>query len=164
MARQLVDSTSKKNLAVTIVDLLRPRRKGGGFPLCHAQAVAAGRYLFLIPSLPVIELEFSRTDIAMPHSTHIGAAAAIQGLNGWAAVDGRDAIQKTFLFADFNAAFGFMTQVALLAEKMDHHPEWSNVYNRVVVLLTTHDANGVTDLDLRLAQFMERVASAAVKN
>ncbi|MFJ2990324.1 4a-hydroxytetrahydrobiopterin dehydratase [Collimonas sp. NPDC087041] len=100
----------------------------------------------------------------MPHSTHIGAAAAIQGLNGWTAVDGRDAIQKTFLFADFNAAFGFMTQVALLAEKMDHHPEWSNVYNRVVVLLTTHDANGVTDLDLRLAQFMERVASAAVKN
>ncbi|AMO99461.1 putative pterin-4-alpha-carbinolamine dehydratase [Collimonas arenae] len=100
----------------------------------------------------------------MPHSTHIGAAAAIQSLNGWAAVDGRDAIQKTFLFADFNAAFGFMTQVALLAEKMDHHPEWSNVYNRVVVLLTTHDANGVTDLDLRLAQFMERVAGAAVKN
>lgn len=100
----------------------------------------------------------------MPSSTHIGAAAAIEGLNGWAAVDGRDAIQKTFLFADFNAAFGFMTQAALLAEKMDHHPEWSNVYNRVVVLLTTHDANGVTDLDVRLAQFMDRHAAAAVKN
>ncbi|WP_395826628.1 4a-hydroxytetrahydrobiopterin dehydratase [Collimonas sp.] len=100
----------------------------------------------------------------MSHSAHIGAAAAIQGLDGWVAVDGRDAIQKTFLFADFNAAFGFMAQVALLAEKMDHHPEWSNVYNRVVVLLTTHDANGVTDRDVRLAQFMERLANAVVKN
>ncbi|MEO6920695.1 MAG: 4a-hydroxytetrahydrobiopterin dehydratase [Collimonas sp.] len=99
----------------------------------------------------------------MPHSTHIGAAAAIQGLPGWTAVEGRDAIQKTFLFADFNAAFGFMTRVALLADKMDHHPEWSNVYNRVVVLLTTHDANGVTDLDVRLATFMDG-AGAAVKN
>jgi 4a-hydroxytetrahydrobiopterin dehydratase len=100
----------------------------------------------------------------MPSSTHIGAAAALQSLATWTAADGRDAIQKTFRFADFNAAFGFMTQVALLAEKMDHHPEWSNVYNRVEVLLTTHDANGVTDLDLRLAQFMDRHAAAAVKN
>nr|WP_256381761.1 4a-hydroxytetrahydrobiopterin dehydratase [Collimonas sp. OK307] len=109
-------------------------------------------------------MEFSRTDTSMPSSTHIGAAAAIQGLTTWTAVDGRDAIQKTFKFADFNAAFGFMTQVALLAEKMDHHPEWSNVYNRVVVVLTTHDKNGVTDLDVRLAQFMDRHADAAVKN
>jgi len=93
----------------------------------------------------------------------IGAAAALQNLPGWIAVDDRDAIQKTFLFADFNAAFGFMTQVALLAEKMDHHPEWSNVYNRVVVVLTTHDANGVTDLDVRLAQFMDRAAEAGSK-
>jgi 4a-hydroxytetrahydrobiopterin dehydratase len=100
----------------------------------------------------------------MPHSTHIGASAAIQSLTTWTTVEGRDAIQKTFLFADFNAAFGFMTRVALLAEKMDHHPEWSNVYNRVVVLLTTHDANGVTDLDLRLAQFMDSSAAAAVKH
>nr|WP_268907125.1 4a-hydroxytetrahydrobiopterin dehydratase [Collimonas silvisoli] len=109
-------------------------------------------------------MKFSRTDTSMPSSTHIGAAAALQSLPSWTAVDGRDAIQKTFKFADFNAAFGFMTQVALLAEKMDHHPEWSNVYNRVEVVLTTHDANGVTDLDVRLATFMERHASAAVKN
>ncbi|WP_369823879.1 4a-hydroxytetrahydrobiopterin dehydratase [Collimonas sp. OK242] len=111
-----------------------------------------------------MELKFSRTDTSMPSSTHIGAAAAIQSLTTWTAVDGRDAIQKTFKFADFNAAFGFMTQVALLAEKMDHHPEWSNVYNRVAVVLTTHDANGVTDLDVHLAQFMDRHAGAAVKN
>ena len=100
----------------------------------------------------------------MPSSTYIGAAAALQNLPSWAAVDGRDAIHKTFKFADFNAAFGFMTQVALLAEKMDHHPEWSNVYNRVEVVLTTHDANGVTDLDVRLATFMDRHAAVTVKN
>lgn len=100
----------------------------------------------------------------MPHSTHIGAAAALQTLTTWTAAAGRDAIEKTFKFADFNAAFGFMTRVALLAEKMDHHPEWSNVYNRVSVLLTTHDANGVTDLDLRLAQFMDSSAGAAAKH
>lgn len=109
-------------------------------------------------------IEFSQPDTAMPPFTHIGAAAAMQHLTGWATVDGRDAIQKNFLFADFNAAFGFMTKVALLAEKMDHHPEWSNVYNRVIVLLTTHDANGVTDLDVRLAQFMDGIANAPVKN
>lgn len=99
----------------------------------------------------------------MTRPSHIGAVAALQNLPGWSAVDERDAIQKTFLFTDFNAAFGFMTQVALLAEKMDHHPEWSNVYNRVVVLLTTHDANGVTELDVRLAQFMDRAAEAGSK-
>ena len=88
--------------------------------------------------------------------------SALARLKGWTEVNGRDAITKKFVFADFNQAFGFMTRAALVAEKMDHHPEWSNVYNRVEVLLTTHDANGVTDLDLRLAQFMDR--HAAVKN
>ncbi len=100
----------------------------------------------------------------MSQSTNIGAATTMQSLNGWAAVDGRDAIQKIFLFANFNAASGFMTQVALLAKKMDHHSEWSNVYNHVVVLLTTHNANSVIDLDLCLAQFMERLADAGIKN
>jgi 4a-hydroxytetrahydrobiopterin dehydratase len=79
-------------------------------------------------------------------------------LSGWAAADGRDAIVKTFKFADFNQAFGFMTRVALLAEKLDHHPEWFNVYNRVEVLLATHDADGVTELDLTLAKFMDAAA------
>ncbi|MGS0743899.1 4a-hydroxytetrahydrobiopterin dehydratase [Glaciimonas sp. GG7] len=100
----------------------------------------------------------------MTHSSLIGVVAALQKLPGWIAVDGRDAIEKTFLFSDFNAAFGFMTQVALLAEKLDHHPEWSNVYNRVVVLLTTHDAHGVTELDVKLAQFMDQVAATHSKN
>ncbi|PUA18474.1 4a-hydroxytetrahydrobiopterin dehydratase [Glaciimonas sp. PCH181] len=95
----------------------------------------------------------------MPRPTLIGASAALQTLSGWTAADDRDAIEKTFLFADFNAAFGFMTRVALFAEKLDHHPEWSNVYNRVIVLLTTHDANGVTELDVRMAQFMDRTSA-----
>ena len=88
----------------------------------------------------------------------IGAAAAIGQLTGWQEVQGRDAISKTFRFKDFNAAFGFMTHVALEAEKRDHHPEWFNVYNRVEVVLTTHDADGVSTLDVGLAQFMDGLA------
>ncbi len=90
----------------------------------------------------------------------IGASAALVGLEGWTAVDGRDAIQKTFRFKDFNAAFGFMTRVALAAEKADHHPEWFNVYNRVDVVLTTHDADGVSERDVAMAQFMDAAAEA----
>lgn len=93
-------------------------------------------------------------------ATKIGAAAALEKLTGWSAVEGdRDAIEKTFKFADFKTAFGFMTSSALKAEQMDHHPEWFNVYNRVEVTLTTHDADGVTELDMELAGFMDAVAS-----
>jgi 4a-hydroxytetrahydrobiopterin dehydratase len=90
--------------------------------------------------------------------TRIGATSAVAQLKGWAPAEGRDAIVKTFSFPDFNAAFGFMTRVALLADKLDHHPEWSNVYNRVEVLLATHDADGVTALDVQLASFMDEIA------
>lgn len=82
-------------------------------------------------------------------------AAALRGLPAWRQVDGRDAITRTCNFADFNQAFGFMTRVALLAEKMDRHPEWSNVYRTVTVTLTTHDAGGVTDRDLTLARAID---------
>jgi 4a-hydroxytetrahydrobiopterin dehydratase len=88
----------------------------------------------------------------------IGAAAALTRLPGWQSVPARDAIEKRYVFADFNAAFAFMTRVALYAEKHDHHPEWSNVYNRVSVLLTTHDAGGVTERDVSLALFMDQSA------
>ena len=91
----------------------------------------------------------------MTRPSKIGAAAALSQLTGWQGVEGRDAISKTFRFEDFNAAFGFMTRVALEAEKRDHHPEWFNVYNRVEVVLTTHDADGVSALDVALAQFMD---------
>jgi 4a-hydroxytetrahydrobiopterin dehydratase len=84
---------------------------------------------------------------------------ALAKLAGWADVDGRDAIAKTFTFKDFNQAFGFMTRAALVAEKMDHHPEWSNVYKTVVVTLSTHDAGGVTELDVKLAEAMDRIAA-----
>lgn len=84
-------------------------------------------------------------------------ASAIAGLDGWQAVEGRDAIHKEFRFADFNAAFGFMTRVALMAERMDHHPEWFNVYNRVAITLSTHDAGGVSERDVALARFIDSI-------
>jgi 4a-hydroxytetrahydrobiopterin dehydratase len=83
---------------------------------------------------------------------------ALGGLAGWTGTSGRDAIGKTFTFKDFNQAFGFMTRVALVAEKMDHHPEWRNVYRTVEVVLSTHDAGGVTALDLELARSMNEIA------
>jgi 4a-hydroxytetrahydrobiopterin dehydratase len=89
----------------------------------------------------------------------IGAEAALARLDGWHAAEGRDAIIKEYRFKDFNAAFGFMSRVALHAEKADHHPEWSNVYNRVEVTLSTHDSGGVTDKDVALAHFMDEAAA-----
>ncbi len=88
----------------------------------------------------------------------IGAARAeaIAGLAGWREVKGRDAIAKTFRFKSFNQAWGFMSRVALKAERMNHHPEWTNVYNKVEVTLATHDAGGLTELDIELARFMDR--------
>ena len=83
---------------------------------------------------------------------------ALRKLGGWSEVAGRDAITRKFVFKDFNAAFGFMTRAALVAEKMDHHPEWFNVYKTVEVTLATHDAGGVTELDVKLAQAMDRIA------
>ena len=85
---------------------------------------------------------------------------ALSKLSGWSEVAGRDAISRKFVFMDFNAAFGFMTRAALIAEKMDHHPEWFNVYKTVDVTLSTHDAGGVTELDIKLAIEMDRLAGA----
>jgi len=97
----------------------------------------------------------------MTRPARIGAAAAVGDLPAWRPVEGgRDAIARTFKFADFNAAFGFMARVALKAEQLDHHPEWFNVYNRVEVILATHDADGVTTLDVELAKFMDAAAVA----
>lgn len=87
----------------------------------------------------------------------IGADKALARLPGWQALAGRDAIARRFTFADFNAAFGFMARVALKADQMDHHPEWTNIYNRVDVVLTTHEANGVTEKDVQLAAFMDGI-------
>jgi len=85
--------------------------------------------------------------------------SALARLKGWSEVSGRDAIAKKFVFKDFNQAFGFMARAALIAEKMDHHPEWSNVYKTVEVTLSTHDAGGLTELDVKLAEAMDKVAA-----
>ena len=94
----------------------------------------------------------------MTRPARIGAAAALEALPLWKAADGRDAIVRTLRFRDFAQAFGFMARIALVAEKMDHHPEWSNVYNRVEILLATHDADGVTELDVTLAKAIDAAA------
>ena len=79
----------------------------------------------------------------------------LKSLEGWQPVEGRNAIEKSFKFKDFNEAFSFMSRIALAAEKMDHHPEWFNVYNRVDIVLTTHDAGGVSERDIKMAKMIE---------
>jgi 4a-hydroxytetrahydrobiopterin dehydratase len=86
--------------------------------------------------------------------------SALAKLSGWSEAKDRDAISKKFVFADFNAAFGFMTRAALVAEKLDHHPEWFNVYKTVEVTLSTHDAGGLTELDVKLAEAMNKLAAS----
>ena len=88
----------------------------------------------------------------MTRPTKIGVEAALAKLQGWTRAPGdREAIARTYRFADFNIAFAFMTRVAIMAEKADHHPEWSNVYNRVEIALTTHDADGLSRRDVAMA-------------
>ena len=84
---------------------------------------------------------------------------ALENLTGWGEAKDGKAIRKVFEFKDFKQAFGFMSQAALKAEQMDHHPEWSNVYNKVDVTLSTHDAGGVTELDIQLATFMDDIVN-----
>jgi 4a-hydroxytetrahydrobiopterin dehydratase len=97
----------------------------------------------------------------MSRTARIGAQEALRSLPSWAAApSGRDAITRTYRFPDFAAAFAFMTRVAITAEKLDHHPEWFNVYNRIDVTLATHDAEGVTELDVKLATTMDAAAKA----
>jgi len=85
---------------------------------------------------------------------------ALAELKEWRELEGRDAITRKFVFKDFNQAFGFMARVALVAEKMDHHPEWSNVYKTVDIVLSTHDAGGITEKDIALARAMDGFARA----
>jgi len=95
----------------------------------------------------------------MPQKLDDAARKGLAGkLPGWRLAEGRDAIQRTFKFKDFSEAFGFMARAALVAEKMDHHPEWTNVWNRVDVTLSTHSAGGLTELDVKLAEAMDEIA------
>lgn len=88
-------------------------------------------------------------------------AKALGELKGWTKVRGRDAIEKTYTFKDFNEAFGWMARMALAAEKADHHPEWFNVYKTVIVQLTTHEAGGVSERDIAMAKLMDKLAGKA---
>ncbi|MCZ4305455.1 4a-hydroxytetrahydrobiopterin dehydratase [Zoogloeaceae bacterium G21618-S1] len=83
----------------------------------------------------------------------------LAGLDGWQLNTDKTAISRSFRFRDFNAAFGFMSQIALMAERLDHHPDWSNVYNRVDVTLSTHDAGGLSDKDMVMARFINDLAT-----
>jgi 4a-hydroxytetrahydrobiopterin dehydratase len=83
---------------------------------------------------------------------------AVAELRGWAEVEDRDAIRKTYHFGNFSEAWAFMSRVALLAEKMDHHPEWFNVYNRVEIVLATHDVEGLSERDIKLAHAIDEIA------
>lgn len=90
----------------------------------------------------------------------VGAArhTALQTLHGWSEVEDRDAIRKSYHFSDFSEAWGFLSRIALAAEKMDHHPEIFNVYNRVEIILSTHDVDGLSERDVRLAQVIDELA------
>jgi 4a-hydroxytetrahydrobiopterin dehydratase len=103
-----------------------------------------------------------RGDERMTKLEGVARKAALAALADWHEVSGRDAIARKFIFRDFNQAFGFMTRVALVAEKMDHHPEWFNVYKTVEVTLSTHDAGGLTEKDLALARAMNSLAAEIV--
>ncbi len=96
--------------------------------------------------------------MAIAKLTDTERAGLAARLPGWTPIEGRDAIFRSFRFADFNAAFGFMSRVALLAEKQDHHPEWFNVWNRVDITLSTHDAGGLSQRDIALAEAIDMVA------
>lgn len=86
-------------------------------------------------------------------------ATKLASLSDWQVVKDRDAIQRKLQFADFNEAFGFMTRVAIKAQEMDHHPEWFNVYNKVEITLSTHEANGLTERDIKLASFIDSITA-----
>jgi 4a-hydroxytetrahydrobiopterin dehydratase len=94
----------------------------------------------------------------MPRPEKAPVEQVLARLQGWSQVEGREAISRSYRFKDFSEAFGFMSRAALAAEKLDHHPEWFNVYNRVDVILATHDAGGVTELDEKLARIMDELA------
>ena len=100
----------------------------------------------------------------MPRLTESERQELLSALDGWSLVEGRDAIHKRFVFDGFNAAFAWMTRVALVAEQLNHHPEWFNVYNKVDVTLSTHDAGGLTRRDVELAQRMDQMAAGLMRS
>jgi 4a-hydroxytetrahydrobiopterin dehydratase len=138
--------------------------RGGAFVdlIAGIAPTEAARQKLLDDNLRRLYATKSAPNRTEPHMAQKLDAAARSGLAArlpdWQLASGRDAIQRTFKFKDFSEAFGFMARAALVAEKMDHHPEWSNVWNRVEVTLSTHSAGGLTDLDVKLAAAMDKIA------
>jgi 4a-hydroxytetrahydrobiopterin dehydratase len=138
-------------------------RQVDSMPPVFSQMSPSVRQALQRRSDPVVMLEYglnpAATEASMREKLTGGPRKAALGkLAGWSEVAGRDAITRKFTFQDFNEAFGFMTRAALIAEKLDHHPEWFNVYKTVEVTLSTHDAGGLTELDVKLAEAMNRLA------
>ncbi len=133
------------------------------YSFCHSQNKSQGPRIrpVLLTAARNFNLQFRMSEPPQKRTklNDDDRAAHIEPLksSGWALVEGRDAMKKTFMFKDFNEAFGFMTRVALLADKMDHHPEWFNVYNKVEVTLSTHDCGGLSLKDVKMANFMEQL-------
>ncbi len=127
----------------------------------RSSRVCQGGPAFVV--FPVLQQTTLQIEPIMTPLSQDARQPLLAALPGWTPVQDRDAIQKSFKFADFNAAFGFMTRVALQADKVDHHPEWFNVYNRVDITLSTHDANGLTQRDIDLARFIEQAAAGLAR-
>lgn len=127
----------------------------------RSSGVRRGGPAFVV--FPVLQQTTLQIEPIMTPLSQDARQPLLAALPGWTPVQDRDAIQKSFKFADFNAAFGFMTRVALQADKVDHHPEWFNVYNRVDITLSTHDANGLTQRDIDLARFIEQAAAGLAR-
>ncbi|KAI8581804.1 hypothetical protein K450DRAFT_231245 [Umbelopsis ramanniana AG] len=115
----------------------------------------------ILRSYPLYTTLFRRNMSKLSESQRDTLLKPLLDSNGWAMVTDRDAIKKSYVFSDFNEAFGFMSRVALRADKVDHHPEWFNVYNKVEVTLSTHDCQGLSTRDVDLAKFCDKVAKAS---
>jgi 4a-hydroxytetrahydrobiopterin dehydratase len=114
--------------------------------------------LTALPSGRTCQIGLNREDAMVERLVGAARQAALHELHGWSEVDDRDAIRKSYHFSNFSEAWGFLSRIALAAEKMDHHPEIFNVYNRVEIVLSTHDADGVSDRDIRLATAIDEIA------
>src|SRR6516164_2267928 len=151
-----VSSSGKSSTRITMGPRCCLRRRGmvsRARRACSSRSASDGGRCSVMVSIPV------NMEVAMVEKL-VGAArqAALREIHGWVEVEDRDAIRKSYHFGDFSEAWGFISRMALLAEKMDHHPELFNVYNRVEVILSTHDAGGLSERDIRLAHAIDEIA------
>ncbi len=132
------------------------------FAACQGDLIKAGVFVETVISLAMALSERGvKMRVEMVEKLDVAAREAFfEAHPDWVELEGRDAVKKTFVFGDFVAAWGFMTRVAFAAERADHHPEWSNAYNKVEITLTTHDAGGLSERDAALAVIIDRLAGS----